>query len=154
MLLFWVYFALHPIYISVTELVFKNDELQVMHKVFIDDLEKVIEAESGTKMFLFEKNENPKAKDLVCAYFEKKVVLTQKNQKLKLKFVGFEKEDDALWVYFETQTNIPKGTALSLENNIFIAQIPEQINIVYIKNEAEKRSFKLGASKQSIDFLR
>jgi hypothetical protein len=105
-------------------------------------------------MFLFEKNENPKAKDLICAYFEKKVVLTQKNQKVKLKFVGFEKEDDALWLYFETQANMTKGTILSLENKIFIAQIPEQINIVYVKNEDGKQSFKLGESKQYIDFAR
>jgi hypothetical protein len=89
----------------------------------------------------------------MTSYFEKNFALMRDGKKLHFVFVGYEKEDDAVWVYFEnTEKNAEKGS-FEIRNTIFIKHIAEQKNILYLHTNDQKKSFIFDARKITSDKL-
>ncbi len=149
-LLFLCSIFFHPFFASVTEIYCKEEGIQVLHKVFTDDLETCIQTEYGQKLYLFEKNQHPEAEKFMKDYFQKKFLLKVGNELISTNFVGYEREDDAVWVYFEKKDIQFAGKKISVDNQIFIRQIPEQTNILYFFNKNEKKSYKTDAKNTKI----
>jgi hypothetical protein len=148
-LLLWS-FWFHPFFASVTEIYCKDEGIQVLHKVFTDDLETCIQAEYGQKLYLFEKNQHPEAEKFLKDYFQKNFFIIVGNEAISTNYVGFERDDDAVWVYFEKKDFLLSGKKLNVENRIFIRQIPEQLNILYFFDKNDKKSYKTDSKNTNI----
>ena len=107
-----------------------SETFQLSFSIFINDLEMTLEKQSGKKTNLDEitnANEN-----LVFGYVNSHFSAKIEGKLLELKNIGYELEDDVVWVYIESdQTEIPESFEIS--NKILFELFPEQKNMVKIK---------------------
>jgi hypothetical protein len=72
-------------------------------------------------------------------------------RKCEFKYLGFEREDDALMVFYESpKINIPKQ--LVVENTLLYDFKKEQMNIVHAEINGERKSRKLTQPEMSLTF--
>lgn len=135
--------SFHPFYISVTEIkhVKEKKQLQISCKMFTDNLEDVVRKQSGKKVDLINGNEEENKK-LINAYITKCLIIEINFKKLPLTFVGYEKEEDATWVYFEI-TCIKPPENIKIENSLLYESFAGQINMMHVTVNGIRKSFKL-----------
>jgi hypothetical protein len=74
------------------------------------------------------------------------------NGKLQiLNFIGYEKEEDAVWSYFEVK-DVALPETLQIENNLLYEYFPEQINMVHTEANGKKQSSKVTNPEKEINF--
>jgi hypothetical protein len=151
--------TLHPIHIAISELNYneKSQSIEVMHKIFIDDLEKEIEKEfqstaKDLSLKLNTKNQNPKSDQFLKDYIEKKFKISIDGKYLPIQYIGKEYETDAVWLYFEIATvNPPKE--IKITNSILINFYEDQDNLVHVKVLNEKKSLRFNSKQPKGTFL-
>src|SRR5256885_1277812 len=111
--------VVHPLFVSVTEINHnaKDKTLEISCKVFTDDLEKAIEKSSNVKIDLFTIKDKAAANKAITDYFRKHLSLKADGKVVQMELVGFEREGDATWSYFQV-SNIPTLKKLEVNNNI------------------------------------
>lgn len=132
----------HPFYVSVTELQLGTKQAELSVRLFTDDFETVLRNEpGGEKVDLIKRQPKP-IDSLVARYIRKQLSVQINEQALVLQYVGFEQEEDATWVHFESPLTSPP-TALRLENRLLLAHFPSQQNIVHVQLGKFKRTRRL-----------
>jgi len=142
-LLTWLSFF-HPFYVSVTEI--RQDPttktVQVSVRVFFDDLERALHTKYKTKVDIL-KPVNKKQTDLlIAAYIKDHLKLKGNNKELSLGYSGYEIEQEAAWCYFETEAVEPLKS-VSIQNTLLFEQHREQINMVHVIINNQRKSTKL-----------
>lgn len=135
----------HPYYISITEVNYnsKSKNLELSIKCFADDFEKALSEWEGKK-FSFERKEQELSQERVEHYVLNQLRMLVDKLELKERFVGYELENDVVFVYLEVKYNkYPK--AFDVENQLFIASIPTQENIMHFTVGDFKKSIRLNA---------
>ena len=122
----------HKFYVSHLNMNYdeQSKTFQLSFSINIEDLEKTLGKQTGKKINLDEiTNANEKLVfDYVNSHFSTKV----EGNPLNLSSIGYELEDDVVWVYIETnQTEIPES--FEITNKILFELYPEQKNMVKIK---------------------
>jgi hypothetical protein len=144
----WLFLAcasmLHPLFVSVTEINHnpKDKTLEISCKAFADDLEKAIEKTSNVKLDLFEIKDKNAANKGVTDYFRKHLVLKVDGKLVQMEFVGFEREGDAIWSYFQV-SNITSLKKLDVANNILYEVSPDETNLMHVTVNSNRKSMKL-----------
>jgi hypothetical protein len=137
-------FVAHPYYMSVTEIEHKAaaKELQVSVKIFTDDLEEALEQEYKQKFNLY--NEKGKAANeaYLNTYLQKHFKLIVDNKQLVPVMLGFELQQEAVWVYFEVK-KIAKLTTAVVVSDVLYSLRKEQINIIHFTNKGIRKSYRL-----------
>lgn len=122
----------HKFYVSHLNMNYdeKSKTFQLSFSIFINDLEMTLKKQTGKKINLDEiTNVNEK---FVFEYVNEHFIAKVEGKPLKLKSIGYELEDDVVWVYIETvQTKIPES--FEITNKILFELYPEQKNMVKIK---------------------
>ncbi|MCH7398814.1 hypothetical protein MM236_12490 [Belliella sp. DSM 107340] len=121
----------HPFYISLTDIRYNDasNTIEVAQKIFWDDLERGLGETFGTKVDFLNPNDPEKLKKMVEKYViqHNEIVINEKN--IKLTFLGYEIEEEAVWIYLEGESSgIPK--TVNIRNTILIDQFNDQQNIV------------------------
>lgn len=122
----------HKFYVSHLNMNYdkQSKTFQLSFSINIEDLEKTLEKQSGEKISLDEITDANEA--LVFKYVNKHFSAKVNGNPLKLNSIGYELEDDVVWVYIETiQTEIPES--LEIANNILFELFSEQKNMVKVK---------------------
>ena len=103
LLLFWLN-IFHPFYVSVTEIVHNKNTgtVQVSVRVFFDDFEKALEKRYKKKVNILKPADRKEVDILIAAYIKDHLKIKPMVKALKLKYLGYEIEEDAAWCYFET----------------------------------------------------
>jgi len=143
--LFLGYLALvHPLFVSVTEINHNAQEktLEISCKAFTEDLEKAIEKTSKVKLDLFNSKDKAAAEKAINEYVSKHLQLKADGKTLQLQFVGFEREGDAIWSYFQVN-NIPTLKKIEISDNILFEASHEQINLLHVTVNGNRKSTKL-----------
>jgi hypothetical protein len=143
--LFLGYVALvHPLFVSVTEINHNAQEktLEISCKAFTEDLEKAIEKTSKVKLDLFNSKDKAAAEKAINEYVSKHLQLKADGKSLQLQFVGFEREGDAIWSYFQVN-NIPTLKKIEISDNILFEASDEQINLLHVTVNGNRKSTKL-----------
>ncbi|MCH7414158.1 hypothetical protein MM213_11715 [Belliella sp. R4-6] len=121
----------HPFYISLTDIRYNESSstIEVAQKIFWDDLERGLGETFDTKIdFLNPKSPN-KLKEMVEKYVIQHNEIIINEKKINLSFLGYEIEDEAVWIYLEGESSgIPK--TVNIRNTILIDQFNDQQNIV------------------------
>lgn len=125
----------HPIYISSTEIAYKEKakSIEITVKIFSDDLEKVLSDQLKKKIEIGTDREDSKTDEYISEYLNKHFHIHADNKKLNYKLIGREngsKSDMfAMYLYLEVK-NIKPFKNLQVENSILIDEFYNQLNFI------------------------
>ena len=135
-------FSTHKFYIGVYQVDYKLDkkEFQITSRVFIDDVEKALEAKYKKKLYLATSKENKESDALIAEYFKDKFKISVNNKGQEMIFLAKEYEDDVLICYHKINYS-NKIKSLDINNSILTEQFSEQQNLLHININSNKKSF-------------
>lgn len=134
----------HPLYVTVTEVNHntKDKTLEISCKIFTNDFEDAIEKTAHTKVDLSQPKDKNAADKLVNDYIARHLQLQVDGKPVTLQFVGFEKETDATWSYFQVN-NITAVKKLDVMNSLLYESFTNEINIMHVNIGGNRESRKL-----------
>ena len=148
-----VYFILnttnaHPFYVSVTQIDYKEESLQITLKIFVEDLEKTLIDEGKPKLYIGEKNENTNSTQIIQNYLSDKFSISINDGNLEpYIFIGKEVEDDAVWIYLEVKRKVKNVKSLDIKNTIITEKHESQTNLIHTNISGQKKSLILNKMK-------
>lgn len=136
--------ALHPFYVSVTEVSHNTSEksLEISCKFFADDFEHTLEKAYKVQLDITTEKDKASFDKLIPDYINNRFALTTDGKTAKLNYVGYEKDKESVYCYFEV-TNLPSAKRLDVTNNLLYDFTQEQINIMHITINGKRQSSKL-----------
>lgn len=136
----------HKFYVSVTNVTFseKEESLQIISRIFIDDLENVLESRYDLKANLATERESEQADAYIERYFRTKFELAVNGEVREYAFLGKRYENDLVICYMELP-NVQAAQLVSIElrNEILTDLFEEQKNLVHFDVLGKKKSFVL-----------
>lgn len=128
-----------------------TNNISISIKLFTNDLETTLRKVSKKNIDIL----NPKSKsevDSVLSDYIKQRLKISLNQKIQtMNYIGYEKEDDSIWTYFEIKkAPIPK--TLTINTKLLYDYLPQQINIVHAEVNGLKKSIKVTNPDNTIEF--
>lgn len=160
-LLFSIYYALfssfiapHPFYVSVTEVKYtsKTKLLSVSCRVFANDLEDALKKTNNISIDILDKKNKAEVDKLINSYFKKRFIIYQKNKPLALQYVGFEQEEEGIWIYYKLDKCPPIKQAKVI-NSILYDFIPDQSNLIHFYVDENRKSNKLSNPAKEHSFI-
>ena len=145
--------AYHPFFISVTEVAHNASDrtLEISCKIFADDLENILKKNYKTIISFSAEKDKARLDALIPDYVSKHLALSVDGRPVKLNFIGFEKEKESAFCYFEVAgTGVPKR--LDITNTILHDLTPSQVNIMHITVNGKRQSSKLDFPQRSAGF--
>ncbi len=146
LLLLFAFTTMHKFYVSVTNVQYSEEEnsLQITSRIFIDDLENVLEERYGVQMNLATEKESEEANYYVEKYMRSKLVLSADGKDRAFVFLGKKYDNDLIICYLEIEDiDLPKLKIIEIENDILTDMFEEQQNIVHFRINGKKKSFVL-----------
>jgi len=139
-------FTVHKFYVSTTnvEYVKEKQSIQIISKIFIDDVEDVLQKRYGDQVSLATKKETKKDEEFLEKYLLDKLKIKVNGKEANLKYIGREYETDVVKMYFEI-TGVASLQKLEIENKALMDLFAEQQNIIHIKTPLKRRSLVLEA---------
>lgn len=137
---------LHPYHVGSVEFNYnlKSKTFEITGKFFLDDLENALKEKYGSSVHFNEAQYKTQINDLLKKYSNEYLKLKADNKFLKINYVGFEEDQEAVNIYLESEVvNLPKKveTAVSFLYNLY----DDQMNIIHIivngKRESEKLNY-------------
>ena len=134
----------HETYLSVTEIEYKQEKqsLQIISRVFIDDMEQVLTKRYQKDISLSYKDDLESNKALLQKYFSKKLNISIEGEPVALKLIGSKFDADQIVLFLEA-TKITKFKKITVENLVLTDLYDSQKNIVHVKKEDEIESMLL-----------
>lgn len=146
--------AFHPYYVSVTELKYKEEDktLQVSCRTFTNDLEIALKKIYKKPIDLLHPKDKAVVEKTVAHYMLDHLKINVNGKPQTLDFVGYEKEEEAIWSYFEIKgVELPK--TLKIENSILYDFLPQQVNMVHADVKGNKQSSKVTNPDKEISLV-
>lgn len=125
----------HETYLSVTEIEYRKEQksIQIISRVFIDDLEDVLSKRYQKEVSLSYDEDLETHKDLIEKYLSRKLNISIDGKLLDLKFLGSKFDADQVVLFIEG-VNVQNMGKIKVENLILTDLFDSQKNIVHIKN--------------------
>jgi hypothetical protein len=148
-LCYTLFFLLHPIHVSVSEINYseKDKALQITSRFFVDDLELGIRGKlKESELDILEPKNGKTTDQLVNDYLQDhlKIKLGGKMQKVKL--LGHEIEEVAILCYLEIE-NVKKFKAIEVFNDVITEIHNDQSNLVHVTYKGPIKSARLMRDK-------
>ena len=134
----------HKFYVSTTnvEYVKEKQTVQIITKIFIEDLEQVLQARYNASIHL----DSDKETELDIEYLKKYVLQKMKfainGNPVTLTYIGKEYDIDILNIYFEVE-GVSEIKSIEIENKVLFDMFPEQQNIIHFKTSKSRKSLVL-----------
>jgi hypothetical protein len=143
----------HPYYISVVEINHNPSDktLEISCKIFTNDFETTLEKNYKTKVDLVNPPDKSAMDKLVSDYIKKHLSVKADSKVANLSYVGFEKEDEAVYSYFQVD-NVPSVKKIDVTNSILHDFSDQQINIIHCIVGGKRQSDKLDYPKTEASF--
>jgi len=140
----------HKFYVSVTEIEHneKNQSLQVISRVFTDDLESLLKKRYDPRVRLGKKVETPGANIFIQEYLQQRFTVEIDGKPLKIKFLGKEYENDMTLFYIEIP-EVKKFSKIHIKNTVLLDMFEEQKNLVHVQYQGKTKSLILADGKES-----
>jgi hypothetical protein len=147
---FW--FCLHPIHVSVTEIEYdqKDEALEVMMRVFIDDLELSLRNHLNQPELNILDPKGSTTDELAEAYLAKHFKILLDNKLQKTSYLGHEREGEALIFYIEVKA-VKHWKTITVHNAIIMSTYDDQSNIVHVYVGDNVKSLRLTRNTQQDD---
>lgn len=136
---------LHPLHVSVTEIEFdeKDKALEIMMRVFIDDMEQTLrEKLNQPELDILEPKNGQTTDQMVSTYLKDHFKITLDNKPQKTNYLGHEREGEAFIFYIEV-SNVKKWKTIQILNDIITETHEDQSNLVHVTARGNVRSLRL-----------
>lgn len=135
---------LHPLHVSVTEIELdeKDKRLEIMMRVFADDLETTLREHLKQPEFDISKPTTPALDAIMKEYLASRFKIALDNKAVQSKYLGHELEGDAFIFYLEVP-GIKKLKTIQIQNNIIMEVFEDQSNLVHVTVRGTVRSLRL-----------
>ncbi len=143
----------HPFYVSVVEMAYNknNAALEISCKLFAEDMETAL-AQAYKTSIDFEQPQQKEKLDRLLADYVAKHLLVRADKKLRpLQYIGFERESESLYCYFEI-TGLPSVKTIDVTNSLLYDFTDKQINIIHAMVAGDRKSYKLDYPKTEANF--
>ncbi|MBT8267008.1 MAG: peptidase E [Bacteroidia bacterium] len=136
--------SLHKYYVSVTQIEYVEEQhsIQIISRIFIDDLEAVMRSRYDESLTLAIKDEPQKVDYYIEKYIKEKLVFHIDGKQQELNYLGKEYEDDIVYIYLEI-LNVSEINTVEISNKVLFDLQDEQQNIVRTKFKGKNKSFVL-----------
>lgn len=140
----------HKFYVSTTniEYVSQENDLQIISKIFVDDLEKTLSKRYQTEVHLGTDKETTKDLEYLKKYVFKKIKIYIDGEEPSINFLGVDYDIDMISIYLEIE-NVSEFKTFKVENVLLIDMFEQQQNIVHFKSKKAKRSWILDKDNPS-----
>jgi hypothetical protein len=138
-------FFLHPMHVSVTEIQLdeKDKELEIMMRVFIDDLELTLRNKlNQPEMDILELKNGMTVDQLAGDYLKDHFKVSLDNKPQKTAYLGHEREGEA-FIFYVQVSNVKKFKTIQIFNDIITELHEDQSNLVHVTVKDKVRSLRL-----------
>lgn len=134
----------HEYYVSITQIEYVKEKktVQIISRIFIDDLEKLIRERYDPDVTLASDDEPAKVDFYIEKYLGEKIKIKINNIDIDATFIGKEYEADIVYCYLEIE-NIESINSFEITNQVLFDLYSEQQNIVRLKINDKNKSFIL-----------
>lgn len=142
----------HKFYVSISQVDLNRDtrSLEISMRVFTHDLIDAIKGDKEDLLLLGSDKENPEAADIIVKYLNDNFAILQGKHNLDFNFIGFELENDIIWMYLEVP--FKKFSDFQIENKLIMDLYPDQKNIVNFRDSGSTKSQICTKSKPAHSF--
>ncbi len=137
-------FTVHKFYVSTTKIEYAQEEqsLQIINKLFIDDIEDVLQERYSDEIRLGAEGETPKDAELLKNYIMQKLIIEVNGSPVVLNYIGHEYNNEEVKTYLEVN-NISELKTITIENKMLTEVFEDQQNIINVKKQKRRRSLML-----------
>ena len=134
----------HKFYVSTTsvEFVKEKEVIQIITKIFTEDIEQALQARYSPSVSLDSKKETEADVALLKKYLLQKIKIKVNGNPVNLNYIGKEYDVDIAKIYFEIE-NISELQSIEIENKVLIDMFSEQQNIIHLKMPDNRMSLIL-----------
>lgn len=149
----------HPIHLSITDVEHnpKDQSLEIVHKIFIDDLEKILESTHRTRLYLATNKEHADTDKFIVDYLKKHFTLEIDGKSyvpdFHGKFVNAKEDIFAVWILAKVE-GIAQIKTIKHSNTILMDLYDDQENFTHFKYLGKRKSarFKYQEKIDEISF--
>ena len=143
-------FASHKFYVSIYQVEYSSEKkmLQITSRIFVDDLNAVLEKKSGSKVNFGEKEESATDVSIMKKYITDNFTIKSNGHPLAFEYLSHEYESNVIICYFRVR-NLSKVKKLEITNKVLIDLVTEQQNIIQTTVNGKKKSVVLTAEHTS-----
>ena len=129
-----------------------SKSLEITCRIFTDNLEDALEKSSKKSVNILQPKNKEEVNQLISNYIIKHFQLSANGKLKSLQFIGYEQNEDAIWVYFESiESDFPKK--IEITNSLLYDYFPQQINMIHYSVNGEKKiSHKLSNPDMKFSF--
>tara|TARA_B100000927_G_scaffold56407_1_gene43238 strand:+ start:34 stop:543 length:510 start_codon:yes stop_codon:yes gene_type:complete len=144
----------HEFYVSTTsvDFVLDKNEIQIISKFFLDDLENLIKFQKPNTSLNFENTSNEDNNLIVRDFIQKNFKISINKKLQEVKYLGYELKDELLVVYYQTEFSNSEVFSIEVFNSFLINFIESQKNIVHVKFKNLKKSFLLTSLNKNFQY--
>ena len=137
-------FTIHKFYVSIYQInyVANKKRVEITARLFVDDLNAVLEKNYHKKTFLGLENESPDDVILLKKYLADHLLLKINGSRKEFTFFNKELETNVLVCYLKI-SNLSKITSFEIQNDAFMELNSEQQNIIQATISGQKQSLLL-----------
>ena len=123
----------HPLHLGITQVDYsvKEHSLQISHRFFVDDFTQAVKKYQKDKP----------SENTIKTYIESRFFVFVDEKSIKLDFVGYEYEDELIWIYQEYY--LDEFNSLEIQNDVLFGMYEDQRNMIHFKYKAQKESYIL-----------
>ncbi len=136
--------TLHKFYVSVTEIEYVKEKksVQIISRVFVDDLEKAFRERYDVQITLAATKESREVQLYIERYLKDKIEIKINGKPANFKFIGKEYDNDIVFCYLEI-TGVETIKSFEITNQVLFDTYDEQQNIVKLKINGQNKSIIL-----------
>lgn len=140
---------LHDFHVSISRIDYNQESkmLEITLRVFTDDMSAGLDEFTGQKLNFGTAMESPNVTEKLHEYLKERFNLQVDGKAVKYKYLGKEMEDDATWIYLESEKCKP-SKSIQVTNSVLTELFDDQGNIIHINIRGKKHT--LGLSKENI----
>ncbi|RAW03216.1 DUF6702 family protein [Pseudochryseolinea flava] len=134
----------HPLHVSVTEIEFneKNKSLEIMSRIFADDLEETLRKRTGNQTFDILAAPKETVNQLMTAYYNENLKVSLDGKAQVIHFLGHERDGDAFIFYIEIE-KVKKWKTIQTTNSLLTEMFDDQSNLVHVTLYDDVKSMRL-----------
>lgn len=134
----------HKFYVSTTKIEYVKDKqsLQIISKIFLDDLEDVLQERYDKNLSYGTKKESEREEEFLKEYLLKKFEISLNGKRVEYDYIGREYEIDMIKIYLEV-TGVSEVRSIEVSNSMLMEMFEEQQNIIHYKAGDLRRSLIL-----------
>jgi len=134
----------HKFYVSTTNIEFVKEKrtLQIITKIFTEDIEQALQARYNPSITLDSKKETETDESFLKKYLLQKIKIEVNGVPVVPIYLGKEYDIDIAKIYLEIE-NVSELESIEIENKVLIDMFSEQQNIIHLTTPESRRSLIL-----------